>query len=124
MSQIIETSPTSLVVDASAMENIATYSTRDLQYIQSTHRSNGKNYLKWSQLIRIFLNDKGKISHLIGMGPSKKDLKFIALDEQDSMLMSWLWNSMQSEISDTCMFFETAKEIQRSTMPHSFMKSR
>ncbi|KAL5847044.1 hypothetical protein ACOSQ3_010568 [Xanthoceras sorbifolium] len=25
--------------------------------------------------------------------------------------MSWLWNSMSPEISDTCMFLNTAKEI-------------
>lgn len=27
------------------------------------------------------------------------------------MVMSWLWNSMVPEISDTCMFLPTAKEI-------------
>ena len=27
------------------------------------------------------------------------------------MVMSWLWNSMLPEISDTCMFLTTAKEI-------------
>jgi hypothetical protein len=57
------------------------------------------------------LKDKGKISHLIGTGPSKEDPKFIAWDEQDSMVMSCLWNLMQSKISDTYMFLGTAKEI-------------
>ena len=27
------------------------------------------------------------------------------------MIMSWLWDSMEPMISDTCMFFSTAKEI-------------
>nr|KYP74174.1 hypothetical protein KK1_006842 [Cajanus cajan] len=27
------------------------------------------------------------------------------------MIMAWLWNSMVPEISDTCMFLKSAKEI-------------
>lgn len=27
------------------------------------------------------------------------------------MIMAWLWNSMLPEISDTCMFLATAKDI-------------
>ena len=27
------------------------------------------------------------------------------------MIMTWLWNSMMPEISDTCMFLTTAKDI-------------
>ncbi|XP_071918696.1 uncharacterized protein [Coffea arabica] len=57
------------------------------------------------------LQRKGKISHLLGTGPKKGDPKFAAWDEEDSMVMSWLWNSMLSEISDTCMFLPTAQDI-------------
>ena len=39
------------------------------------------------------------------------DVGFDAWDEEDSMVMSWLWNSMTPEISDTCMFLPTAKAI-------------
>jgi hypothetical protein len=86
-------------------------STGDLQNIQPAYRLNGKNYLKWSQLVRTFLKGRGKLSHLLGTGPSKDDPKFATWDEEDSMVMSWLWNSMLPEISDTCMFLGTAKEI-------------
>jgi hypothetical protein len=71
---------------------------------------NGKNYLKWSQLVRTFLKGKGKLSHLLGKGPSTRDSKFDAWDEEYSMVMSWLWNSMLPEISDTCMFLGTARD--------------
>ncbi|KAL5762940.1 hypothetical protein ACOSP7_019204 [Xanthoceras sorbifolium] len=33
------------------------------------------------------------------------------------MIMSWLWNSMTPEISDTCMFFTTAEDIWEATQP-------
>ncbi|XP_059661691.1 uncharacterized protein LOC132307839 [Cornus florida] len=85
--------------------------TRELQNIQAAYRLNGKNYLKWSQMVRTFLKGRGKLSHLLGNGPEKEDPKFDAWDEQEFMVMSWLWNSMLPEISDTCMFLSTAKEI-------------
>ncbi|KAK2997372.1 hypothetical protein RJ639_026039 [Escallonia herrerae] len=83
----------------------------ELQNIQSAYRLNGKNYMKWSQLVRTFLKGNGKLSHLLGTRPKKGDPRFDAWDEEDSMVMSWLWNSMLPEISDTFMFLPTSKEI-------------
>ncbi|XP_071928019.1 uncharacterized protein [Coffea arabica] len=83
----------------------------DLQSIQAAYKLNGKNYLKWSQFVQTFLKGKDKISHLLGTRPKKGDHKFAAWDEEGSMVMSWLWNSMLSKISDICMFLPTAKDI-------------
>jgi hypothetical protein len=83
----------------------------ELQSIQPAYRLHGKNYLKWAQLVRTVLKGKGKLSHLTGDGPAEEDPTFTAWDEEDSMIMAWLWNSMIPEISDTCMFLSTAKEI-------------
>ncbi|XP_034693588.1 uncharacterized protein LOC117920265 [Vitis riparia] len=47
----------------------------------------------------------------MGTGPKLGDPHFEAWDEEDSMIMAWLWNSMIPEISDTCMFLATAKDI-------------
>ena len=102
---------TSLVSDTPTTENIVTTSTEDVQNIQVAYQLNGNNYLKWSQLVRTFLKGKGKLSHLLGKGPSKDDPKFVAWDEQDSMVMSWLWNLMLLEISNMCIFLGSSKEI-------------
>ena len=83
----------------------------ELQNVDSAYRLNGKNYLKWSQLIRTILKGKGKGSHIIGNAPDEADPNFKAWDEEDSMIMAWLWNSMVPDISDTCMFLKSAKEI-------------
>ncbi|KAJ1440353.1 Serine/threonine-protein kinase, active site [Sesbania bispinosa] len=72
---------------------------------------NGRNYLKWAQLVRTVLKGKGKLSHLTESGPKQEDPKFTTWDEEDSLIMAWLWNSMIPEISDTCMFLNSAKEI-------------
>ncbi|TXG47882.1 hypothetical protein EZV62_027176 [Acer yangbiense] len=82
-----------------------------MQNIQAVYRLNGKNYLKWSQVVQTFLKTKGKVSHILGAEPEKGDPKFEAWDEEDSMVMAWLWNSMTLKISDTCMFLSTAKDI-------------
>ncbi|KAF2308189.1 hypothetical protein GH714_036552 [Hevea brasiliensis] len=82
MSEVTETSNTSA---APLISNNNSASTGELQNIQAAYRLNGKNYLKWSQLVRTFLKGKGKLSHLLGAGPDPKDPKFDAWDEQDSM---------------------------------------
>ena len=85
--------------------------TGDLQSIRATYRLTEKNYLKWSQFVKTYLKGKGRLSHLLGTGPKRGDSCFEAWDEADSMVMSWLWDSMDPAISDTCMFLTTAKEI-------------
>ena len=106
MSEIVETTAI-----AQSEETIRPQHSRELQNIQAAYRLNGKNYLKWSQLVRTVLKGKGKISHLMGTRPKLGDPHFEAWDEEDSMIMAWLWNSMIPEISDTCMFLATAKDI-------------
>ena len=57
------------------------------------------------------LKGKGEISHLMCTGTKPGDPRFEVWDEEDSMITMWLWNSMTPEISDTCMFLATTKDI-------------
>ena len=66
-------------------ENKATTPTKELQNIQTAYRLNGKNYLKWSQLVRTFLKGRGKLSHSLDTWPKKGDPTFETWDEEDSM---------------------------------------
>ena len=84
---------------------------------------NGGNYLECSQLIKTYIKGKEKLSHLIGPVVGKDDPWFVMWDEEDSQIMSWLWNSMQPEISRTCMFLSRAKEIWESVY-HTYSKVR
>ncbi|GAV59099.1 UBN2_3 domain-containing protein, partial [Cephalotus follicularis] len=72
---------------------------------------NEKYYLKWSQFVKTYLKGKGRLSHLLGTWLEPGDPEFGVWDEADSMIMSWLWDSLDPTISDTCMFLKTAKEI-------------
>jgi len=40
-----------------------------------------------------------------------KDPKFTLWDEEDFMIMSWLWNSIMPEVCGLYMFLVTAKDI-------------
>lgn len=46
---------------------------------------------------------------MTGAGPKKGDPKFTAWDEEDSLIIAWLWNSMNLEISVAIMFLNTSK---------------
>jgi hypothetical protein len=82
----------------------------ELQNIPASNQLNGNYYFKWSQIVNTLLKGKGKQSHILGNGPKKEDPRFTTWDEEDSMIMAWLWNSMIPKISDTCVCFSTAKD--------------
>lgn len=65
-------------------------------------RLNGKNYLKWSQIVYIYLKGKGELNHLLRTWQAKGNLSFEKWDKKDSM---------EPAISCTCMFYSTTKEI-------------
>ncbi|KAH7524821.1 hypothetical protein FEM48_Zijuj06G0159800 [Ziziphus jujuba var. spinosa] len=60
-----------------------------LQNIRTSNRLNGKNYLKWSQIVRTYLKGKGRLGHLFGTGPAKEDPTFEAWDEEDYDYEIW-----------------------------------
>ena len=47
----------------------------------------------------------------MGIRSKPGDPRFKAWDEEDSIIMAWLWNSMTPEINNTCMFLATTKDI-------------
>ena len=87
MSETIESKDTNEVFVTSSTSG-GVISSGELQNVQVAYRLNGKNYLKWSQLIKTFLKGKGKLSHLLGTGPKDSDTTFTSWDEENSLIMS------------------------------------
>ena len=93
----------------------------EYKIMQPLYQLNGKNYLVWFQVVRTKLKGKGKLSHLDGPTPNEEDPKFEAWDEEDSLIMSWLWDFMQPKISGNCMFLSTTKDIW-DTVKHTYSR--
>ena len=74
----------------------------------TTIRINGDNFLPWSQSVRMYIRGQGKIGYLTGdkVAPSKDDSSFATWDAENSMVMTWLVNSMVEDIScfDICYY--------------------
>ena len=69
---------TEVTSETHVTENMFAPSMGEFQNLQAAYRLNGKNYLKWSQVVRTFLKGKGKLSHLLGTGPKPEDHRFDA----------------------------------------------
>ena len=95
----------------SSTRNITTHDQSTIQI--ATEKLNGSNYLEWSQYVMIFLKGKGNMGYLDGslVVPEKADPKFKKWEEENFMIMSWLLNSMKTEIAKTCLFLKSAKAI-------------
>ena len=68
MFKVVETTTTT-----QSKEIVQSQQPGELQNIQVAYRLDGKNYLKWSQLVHTVLKRKWKISHLMGTGPKPED---------------------------------------------------
>ncbi|RVX11271.1 Heat shock 70 kDa protein 17 [Vitis vinifera] len=77
------------------------------------HKLNGHNYLQWSQSVLLFICGKGKDEYLTGEAamPETTEPGFRKWKIENSMIMSWLINSMNNDIGEIFLLFRTAKDI-------------
>ncbi|XP_014521649.1 uncharacterized protein LOC106778218 [Vigna radiata var. radiata] len=83
----------------------------DLPNVGSTSWLDGQNYLQWSQFILRILKSRSKLDHIHGGGPAQDDNIFSIWDKEDSLIMTWMWQSMAPKIRKNYMFHSSAKEI-------------
>ena len=74
-------------------------SPNDLQALQGSYPLDGRNYLQWAQLVYTTLKGRKKLNHIEGELLSQTDPKYEAWDDEDFLIMTWLWHSMTQEIS-------------------------
>ena len=79
----------------------------------TTIRLNGDNFLRWSQSVRMYIRGQGKIGYITGdkKAPAVNDPLFDSWDAENSMVMTWLVNSMEEDISSNYMCYTTAQEL-------------
>lgn len=79
----------------------------------TTIRLNGDNFLRWSQSVRMYIRGRGKMGYLTGekKAPAVDDPAYVTWDAENSMVMTWLVNSMEEDISSNYMCYPTAQEL-------------
>ncbi|RDX72448.1 hypothetical protein CR513_48070, partial [Mucuna pruriens] len=105
-----------------AEDKVITLGPNKLPNLVSSYRLDSRNYLQWAQYIRTTLKGRKKLSHIEGNDPPRDDPKFEAWDDEDSLIMTWLWNSMTPEINRNYMFYSSACEICENLIKTYSMK--
>ncbi|XP_024019292.1 uncharacterized protein LOC112090970 [Morus notabilis] len=79
----------------------------------TTIRLNGDNFLRWSQSVRMYIRGRGKMGYLTGekKAPAEDDPAYATWDAENSMVMTWLVNSMEEDIGSNYMCYPTAREL-------------
>ena len=79
----------------------------------TSHKLNGGNFLQWSQSVKLFVQGKGKFGYLSGSvaKPNEKEEGYDRWEAENSMIMSWLVNSMEPDVGRTYLFLPTANAI-------------
>ncbi|RVW55665.1 hypothetical protein CK203_096412 [Vitis vinifera] len=79
----------------------------------TTIRLNGDNFLRWSQSVRMYIRGRGKMGYLTRekKAPAVDDPNYAIWDAENSMVMSWLVNSMEEDISSNYMCYPIAQEL-------------
>lgn len=77
------------------------------------HKLNGANYLEWAQSMKLAIDGRGKLGHLTGetTRPTSTDPTLSQWRSDNSLIISWLLNSMDPAIGKPYLFIPTAKEV-------------
>ena len=77
------------------------------------HKLNGKNYLEWTQLVKLAIDGRGKLGHFNEevKKPGDGDPKLRAWRSENSLVTAWLINSMEPTIGKPYLFLPTAKDV-------------
>jgi Reverse transcriptase (RNA-dependent DNA polymerase)/Integrase core domain/gag-polypeptide of LTR copia-type/GAG-pre-integrase domain len=71
---------------------------------------NGKNYLPWTRAVTVALAGRSKLGHINGKTPKPANWTE-AWEASDSLVMNWLFNSMQPEIYEIFSYSDTSKNL-------------
>ncbi|MCH79634.1 hypothetical protein A2U01_0000387 [Trifolium medium] len=81
--------------------------------VLATPLLSGPNYHSWSRAVTVALRSKHKLHFINGAlsRPADDDRDSIAWDRCNTMIISWLSNSVEPEISQSILWMDTAAEI-------------
>ena len=92
-------------------EHLSDVSSNSLQL--TVNKLNGKNYLERAQTVKLVIDRKGKLGYLTSevKKPANNDLRLKSWRSENSMVIAWLINLMESSIGKSFLFIPTTKEV-------------
>ena len=81
------------------------------------HKLNEKNYLEWAQFLRLLIERRGKLGHLIGevTKPTTNDPSLKKWQSENSLVIVWFIKSMELVIEKSYIFLPTTKDVWDAT---------
>ncbi|KAL8152993.1 hypothetical protein V2J09_010753 [Rumex salicifolius] len=82
-------------------------------YVLSTQLLNDRNYYKWKRAAEVSLKSKNKMAFVTGFvkRPAASDPLFSQWERANSLVTSWIFHSVEKDIAETLLFYDTAHEI-------------
>ncbi|KAF6141987.1 hypothetical protein GIB67_037955 [Kingdonia uniflora] len=113
-----ESSSSSIVSSIGTSEDVQSFnSVHDNPNLKITSQLlDDLNYVRWAQSVKLFVGGRGKIGFLLGTEkePAESYFKYAKWFSDDSMVRTWLINSMQPTISAGYLFTNNAYLIWES----------
>ncbi|KAH9796155.1 retrovirus-related pol polyprotein from transposon RE1 [Citrus sinensis] len=108
-----ESAETSQIPSLSTPTIVHTAITENTSLQITSHKLNGKNFLPWSRSVQMVIRGRGKLGYLLGQKqrPDENDPAFQTWDAENSIVMAWLVNSMEPNIGQTYLFYQTTAEL-------------
>ena len=81
----------------------------------TTKKLNGKFFLQWLRAVLKVVQGRSKLGYLNGtiIEPAKTNPTYPIWDTNNSIVMSWLVNSMTNEVQRNYLCYPTAKKINK-----------
>ncbi|XP_057526492.1 uncharacterized protein LOC130805723 [Amaranthus tricolor] len=85
--------------------------TENLSTIQFSEKLNYNNYTKWSRLMQIAINSRGKLNHITNEPSKITDPNYPQCAPHDSIVISWIIENIDAEIVNQFIDYNTARDL-------------
>ena len=76
-----------------------------------SEKLNHRNYTKWSRLMHLAISGRGQLNHIITQPPSLKDPVYNQWARQDSIVISWIIETIDPVLVNQFLHFPTARTL-------------
>lgn len=74
---------------------------------------NGEIFSHWSQSVHMYIHGRGKIGYITRevTAPANNNPNYAVWDTENSMIMTWLVNSIDNDIGPNYLCYPTVKDL-------------